>query len=292
MSNLKIALFGFDSYTSQIPRYREAFIQLGHTLNLNNPDIIYANDPTGFKNALELKNIFPKSFLILHVLDIPWHHSGVNSWIEQVTKMLKKADVVAANSEKVKKDLSQFISSEKIIVTFDVAKDVYLDDKIKKNNMFLYVGRANDPIKRIKLVRDSISKIEKALETIKICGTENPGFGNYLGVVPDTELNKYYNSSKFVLLPSKAEGIGLSMIEGMICGAIPITCLDNLTAKEFSPHNFICEPNPNSIVKKIEELDNNYEKNREIALDFGKKYKIQFNKKSIAQNIIKIYNSR
>ena len=44
--------------------------------------------------------------------------------------------------------------------------------------------------------------VESAINNIKICGTENPSFGNYLGVVQDDELNKLYNSSKFVLLPS------------------------------------------------------------------------------------------
>ena len=126
-------------------------------------------------------------------------------------------------------------------------------------------------------------------KNIKICGLKNPGFGNYLGIIKDQELNKLYNSSKYVLFPSSAEGLGLPMIEGMICGAIPITCSDNLTAKEFSPVDFICEPNPQSIVNKIEELEKNYEIKRKIALEYWEKYKIQFNKKTIVSNILEIY---
>ena len=95
-----------------------------------------------------------------------------------------------------------------------------------------------------------------------------------------------------MLLPSKAEGLGLPMIEGMICGTIPITCSDNITAKEFSPPDFICKPNTQSIINKIEELDKDYENKRKLALKFGKKYKIQFDKKTIANNIISIFNSR
>jgi hypothetical protein len=52
----------------------------------------------------------------------------------------------------------------------------------------------------------------------------------------------------------------------MICGAIPLTCSDNLTAKEFSPEEFICEPTSNSIVQKIQDLDKNYENKRIEAL--------------------------
>ena len=33
-----------------------------------------------------------------------------------------------------------------------------------------------------------------------------------------------------------------------------------------------------------------YEAKRKIALEFGKKYKIQFDKKNIAKNIINIFN--
>ena len=158
--------------------------------------------------------------------------------------------------------------------------------------MFLYVGRAKDPIKRINLVHDSLLKIENGIRDIKICGSENPGFGNYLGVVSDEELNRLYNSTKYVYLPSKAEGIGLSMIEGMICGCIPITCNDNDTAKEFSPLDFICEPSSQSIFEKIKILNEDYEAKREIAIQYGKKYKVQFDKKNIAENIINIFNSR
>ena len=292
MDKLRIALFGFDSYVSQIPRYREAFIELGHELSFDNPNIIYANDSTGYADAIKLKNTFQDALLILHFLDIPWHMPNIQKQTESlVNNYLLKADIIAANSEKVKKDLSQFMPNKKIHVTHDIAKDVYLNEKIKKDNMFLYVGRANDPVKRIKLVHDSVNKITGGSKNIKICGTENPGFGNYLGVVPDKNLNKLYNSSKFVLLPSKSEGIGLSMIEGMICGSIPITCSDNLTAKEFSPPDFICDPNAETIVKKIEDLSAKYEEKRKLALEYGKKYKNQFDKKNIAKNIVNIFKS-
>ena len=135
---------------------------------------------------------------------------------------------------------------------------------------------------------ETLLKIEDQVNKIKICGSENPGFGNYLGVISDNELNTLYNSSKFVLLPSKAEGLGLPMIEAMICGSIPITCSDNQTAKEFSPTEFISDPNTQSIVNKINELNKEYEIKRKLALEYGKKYKDQFNKVTIAKNILNL----
>ncbi len=292
MKSIKFLMFGADGLTCQLPRIREAMLNLGHIISEESPDLIYANDPTGYQKALSLKEKFPNSFLMLNFLDIPWHFPNV----EKQTKLLTdhffpKADAVTVISYKVKNDLSKFFSKT-IQVIYNPIKDVFYDNNIKKNNNFLYVGRANDPIKRINLVKESLSKIRNEIDIVKICGSENPGFGNYLGLISDSELNKLYNSSKFLLLPSKAEGLGLPMIESMICGAIPITCSDNLTAKEFSPAEFICEPNAKSIISKIEKLDKEYENNRQKAIQVGKKYKIQFDKINIAKNIINIFNSR
>ena len=292
MNNIKVSILGSDGYVCQIPRIKEGMEILGHVLSQDSPDLIYSNDPRGYNEALLLKKKYPNAYLIFNFLDIPWHHPNIEKQTELLVKnFLLKADAVSVISIKVKRDLSKFFS-KKIHVIYNPIKDVHFNEKVKKNNMFLYVGRANDPAKRIKLVRDSLLKIENGLKKIKICGSEDPGFGNYMGVVSDEDLNKIYNESKYVLLPSKAEGIGLPMIEGMICGTIPITCSDNLTAKEFSPPDFICEPNTQSMVNKINELDKVYEEKRKIALKFGKKYRVQFDKKNIAINIINIFNSR
>ncbi len=292
MNNIKVTILGSDGYTCQIPRIKEGMELLGHSLSEVSPDLIYSNDPKGYDKALILKEKYPNAYLIFNFLDIPWHVENIERQTELlVNNYFLKADAVSVISFKVQKDLAKFYD-KKIHVIYNPVKDVYFDEKIKKNNMFLYVGRAKDPIKRIKLVHESIIKIPAGLKNIKICGSENPGFGNYVGVISDKDLNKLYNSSKFVLLPSKAEGIGLPMIEGMICGTIPITCSDNLTAKEFSPPEFICEPNAQAIVEKIEELNKKYDSKRSLALEYGAKYKKQFNKKNIATNIIDIFNSK
>ena len=286
---MKIAIFGIIPFTDLI---KEGFIKLGHEISNNNPDLIFANDPMGYQDATFLKMQYPKAQLILNVLDIPWHFPNIENQIKTMIKrFFSKADNVTAISFKVKKDLAKFFdpnTHEKIEVIYNPIQDVNYDKKIKKNNSFLYIGRANDPIKRFNLVRESLSKIKEGNKNIIVCGIENPNFGNYLGHVSNEKLNILYNEASFLFLPSKAEGIGLSMIEALVCGTIPITCSDNETAKEFLPPEFICEPDPVSIVNYIEKINKDYEKNRESALKLGKKYKEQFNKINIAKNILGI----
>ena len=226
--------------------------------------------------------------MIFNLLDIPWHMPNITNQTKLlVSNFLVKADAVTVISFKVKKDLSKFLDKETHVI-YNPRKDVYYDENIKKNNLFLYVGRANDPVKRISLVYDSLKIIKDGLKNVKICGSQDPGFGEYLGFVSDRKLNELYNSSKFVFLPSKYEGIGLSVIEATICGSLPITCSDNETAKEFLPEDFICKPDAQSIVNLIESLNKEYNTKRKVAFELGKKYKDQFNKINIAKNILKV----
>ena len=292
MKPIKISIFGADGYTCQMPRIKEAMQNLGHILSEDSPELIYSNDPTGYEKAMLLKKKFPNSFLIFNFLDVPWHMPNVDKQTKLLVEhFLVKSDAVTVISHKVKHDLAKFLD-KKIEVIYNPIKDVFYDESIKKNNTFLYVGRANDPIKRISLLKTALSKTTNGIMDIKICGSEDPGFGTYLNVVSDQELNRLYNSSKYLLLPSKAEGIGLTMIEAMICGSLPIACSDNKTAKEFLPKDFICEPNAQSISDKIEELNKEYDAKRKLALEYGKKYKIQFDKMSIAKKILDIFNPR
>ena len=282
---MKISVFGMSPFSNLI---KEGFTKLGHEISDENPELIYANDPRGYKEAIQIKKKYKEAPLIFNLLDIPWHMPNIQQQTKLlVNQFLNQADFVSVISLKVKKDLSQFFN-KKIHIIYNPIKDVYYDEKILKNNMFLFVGRANDPIKRFDLVRDTLIKIKDGIKKIKVCGAENPNFGNYLGYVSDEELNNLYNSTQFVLLPSKAEGIGLPMIESMICGALPITCTDNETAKEFLPRDFICAPDPKSILEHIKKLENEYANKRNLAFEFGKRYKEKFNKSSIAKNILNI----
>ena len=164
MNNIKVSIFGADGYTCQIPRIKEGMLSLGYTLSEESPDLIYSNDPRGYEKALFLKKKYPSAYLILNFLDVPWHIENIQKQTKLlVHHFLSKADSVSAISIRVQKDLAKFYD-KKIHVIYNPVKDIYLDKKIKKENIFFYVGRANDPIKRIKLAHDSLTKIPNGLK--------------------------------------------------------------------------------------------------------------------------------
>ena len=132
MKPIKFFMFGADGFTCQMPRIREAMLSLGHIISKESPDLIYANDPTGYEKALLLKKNFPKSFLILNFLDVPWHIPNVEKQTQLlVDYFLSKADATTVISYKVKDDLSKFIN-KKIEVIYNPIKDVFYNNNIKK----------------------------------------------------------------------------------------------------------------------------------------------------------------
>ena len=58
MQSIKVAVFGWDGFTCQIPRIKEGMESLGNTISEDNPELIYSNDPSGYQKALILKKNF------------------------------------------------------------------------------------------------------------------------------------------------------------------------------------------------------------------------------------------
>ena len=62
MGSIKVVVYGWDGFTCQIPRIKEAMINHGHILSENSPDLIYCNDPIEFQKAINLKKKISKCF--------------------------------------------------------------------------------------------------------------------------------------------------------------------------------------------------------------------------------------
>lgn len=283
---MKIKTYAYRHLTDQISRIEDGFKNLGHELEQNpeNADVLYLHDRT-FEDYDFIKNLKAKK--IFHVLDVPIHILN-KSDLEKWSKFLNLADVITCNSNKVKKDIKLFLNHDATTV-YDPIKDV-CDLKITNNDIkMLFVGRANEPVKRFELIKKYFSYFNLPDKKIlNVCGNENPNFGNYLGLLSDQDLNRIYNESSIVFLPSSFEGIGLPMIEALVCKKMPICCSDNETAREFLPDYFLCEPNIFSINEKILDYLKNRQKYDIMISELSKKYLQQFNKNNIAKNILEL----
>lgn len=284
---MKIKIFGWKCPPLDVvSRVEEGLINNGAIIcNDGEVDLLYKNEDF-YDEAIDfLKKTTKKPFVIFNILDLQVNNPNYNLY--KIKEQLQYSDVVTCISDSVKNQIKKHLNIEAQVI-YNPIKDVSYKG-IDKKISFLYVGRANDQNKRFRLAAEALH-MKNWSKGLVVCGSENPMFGNYAGIVSDADLNEFYNISKFTLLPSKFEGIGLPMIEAMICGSIPITCKDNPTALEFSPEHFICDPNPTAIIEKIQELNQNYDYFQKIALQYGEKYLSMMNKNKVAKNIIDIYN--
>lgn len=283
---MKIASYGAEHFLGQLPRIREGWVSLGHECCFEKSDLIYANDASGYDQAIEQKQK-NGGLLILNVLDIPFHLSDINNILNEIKPKLQKADIITSISKTTSKAIKKFLNLNSYVIYNPIKYVNYLN--IKKENAFMAVGRLADPNKRFYLSLEAINFFDKE---INIFGSDSEIIRHQRvkahGIVSDQELEKYYNNTKFYLANSYNEGLCLPVIESLVCGCIPITCEDMTTANEFVPEEFLCKPEAEEIAKKIYQINENYNSYQKIALAFGKKYKKTFNEVSIAQNILNL----
>lgn len=301
-SNYNIVVFGDgDWYSLQIPRIIQGFRDLGHTVvserNLVEnfkPDFIYCNDPGTYDSAIEYQKQYGGK-LIFNVLDIPWHDLNVDKVIDNLKNKLSFANAITTISKTTQNDLKKSTEIDSSVI-YNPIKDVscvVLNAPIlfARKNTALFCGRANSPNKRFSLIINSFRHFNFNPNSLTVCGSENPQFGKYVGIIPDQYLNLAYNSSKLYLHSSLYEGLGLGMIEALVCGVPVVACNDCAASVEFCPPEMLCNPTPIDYGAKILEILNNYEFYYQLALKVGSTYKKQFDKKTIAANIISIYET-
>lgn len=291
---ISVKCVGSEGFTNQVDRIREGFNQLNNVklvASLDDANMVYINNPWYDDYIIpQLNNYNVKK--IFNVLDIP-EHLFPDYPLGKLKHQLSQADRVTCISKTVAGQLKRIFNIDATVI-YNPIKDVNYTGAKKQGYKYLYVGRACDPNKRFYLVKQAMQILGESEKTLAVCGGENPGFGDYLGVVSDKKLEELYNSVDFVFLPSRFEGIGLTMIEGAICGAIPIVTNDNPTVKEFFPDGRYDDVNPNgfSIAEFIRKF-NDFDFRENFLYDvFGigqLDFKNRFNKKTVAQNILDIY---
>lgn len=292
-----ISTHGSRFFGGTIDRIDYGFVQLGNMLGnhlSNEPNFIFANDPPHFNEAIATWEKWDrKPKLILNILDCPTFLPEWETIKAEWYPKLLLADKVTCISKTVAKDvLDQF----KLIadVIYNPIKPVYYIPDMPRNILCLFVGRCNAGNKR---KNEILYPLYKALvpyygeDCMHFVGSEPPGFGVWHRVVSDEKLNELYNRSIFGMVSSKEEGLNLPLLEQIFCNCKPIIARDMSTAEELGIPELLCDPTPEAFFYKIKEVAENLEKYDKLCEDYTIKIKEQFSGKSVAKNILQVYQN-
>ncbi|MCW3132479.1 MAG: glycosyltransferase family 4 protein [Candidatus Methanospirare jalkutatii] len=192
--------------------------------------------------------------------------------IEKIT--LKLPDLIIANSEKIKDDLTSVgVDANKIKVSPNGIDYQWISEISPKNEELdiLYAGRLIEH-KNVDVLIKAINIVKKEIPDIK-CGvigdgpererlerlSKDLGLENnvkFFGFLEKSEdVLAYMKSSKVFVLPSTREGSPVTAVEANACG-LPIITVDHpnngtVSLIEERENGFICELNEESMAEKI-----------------------------------------
>lgn len=282
---MRITCLGARTPLSQIERIEWAFQALGHiTEPTDKPDVVFCNDTGLWEKGIELKRE-SGAFLILNVLDLPHFLPNFSSIIERLNEQAVHADQLTCTSETTRLAVRHHLNIDPAVIGNPI-KDVS-NLGYTRHIPFLYCGRANDSMKRTHLIKNTLELMGISPRELVICGPENPGFGNYVGIVGDHQLNSLMNSCQILLYPSCFDGLGLPPIEFCVTGGIPVLCNDSPTSLEFFPHQVLCAPSATDMADKITHVYHNYSDYQKLLLPTRNSLRDRFSRGQIAKNILR-----
>lgn len=255
---MKIYTEGARFWGGQIDRIDHGFTLLGHELtkNISDADLVYSNNGLydNIVSAKKLNNIRGK--VILNVLDLAPHLYDFP--MQKTREQLSIADAVTCISKTVQRDLKIRGGFDSTVI-YNPMKPVFScpSDIVYKA---LFVGRVNDPEKRTILGSSALRLLGIQSNQVITTGGEPPNYGGcYLGPTSDIQLNVLYNSSIFLICPTRNAFLGLPILEASAVGCIPIFCKDLDIREEFFPNELFPEyacidANPESIAAFMKQL--------------------------------------
>ena len=298
-----ITILGSEGYINQIDRLRSAFSELGLLSGLRDAEWIYCNDPSAYDSALLEKQKRGDVKLIFNVLDYPPHLMNSKVYdlgrytyfdhpfrrdfnVENLTDKLRRADVITVICAEVKRQVREYSNLDAKVI-YNPIKPV--DWKNVRGSIpfpkFLFVGRANDPNKRFWIASGVVKRLAEERQ-LAVVGTENPGFGIYLGQLTDEGLNYCMNLAKFLFLPSAFKSVGLPALEAVVAKCIPVVCDDDPCTAEFFP-GLGLPPDPAVIAKHLSS-DNWLNKASQFVEENSELFKKRFSASQIAKNILSL----
>ncbi len=249
-----------------MPRIEAGLRDFGHeiTPHISEAELVYSNN--GHRQIAADKaagNLRPGVKVVLTVLDLPLHIPDFD--YTELKTQLAAADVVCCISRYGQWQLENYLGIKAAPIIYQPIKPVrLLPPELRSpagGYCFLSVGRRSDLNKRHMLAIAAVQLLGYMRRDVALVGNE-PGWGDWFGVLSDANLSYLYNHTDFVLCTSKVEGLCLPVIEAMAAGAIPIVCNDMTTREELLPRKRFPEyddvdPRPETVAKFIGRYANN-----------------------------------
>jgi glycosyltransferase involved in cell wall biosynthesis len=232
---------------------------------------------------------------------------------------IKKSEKIIAVSESTKKEILEYfgVTADKIHVVYEgINRNYHVIDKDKAiaevNNRFkitkpyiLYVGVWRRYKNLPNLVRAfDLLKAEGVDADLVLVGEPDPFYPEIkekildskhatdikmLGRVSDEDLNYLYNACSLFVLPSLAEGFGLTALEAAATG-VPIAVSDIPTLREVlgQAAEYFDPENVENIVDVVLNILHNEARGEELA-NLGLKRAAQFSWHKAAEETVKVY---
>lgn len=215
-------------------------------LKLRDADIVHVHGLGFFSDFLALKKIYHRKKLVLSTHGGIFH-TGRKGLLKRFyffawTKLvLKFFDRVVAVSQPDLELFEKIVSNKKLVLIengVDLEKSSNVVKKRKKDS-FLFVGRISEN-KQVGLLLDAFAVVtgKNSKTTLTIVGQDfrnlqkglekkakDLGIANrvsFKGEVSDKELSKLYSESEFFVSASSYEGFGITALEAMVAGLVPV----------------------------------------------------------------------
>ena len=258
-----------------------------------NIDIIhsqYAGPPCLAGNIIKRKTNTP---LITTI------HGSDQSWIKfrPVQKALENSDTIITVSNFLKKLIKNKINNTKTVKIFNGVSEEFKEETSEKERKYItYVGELSST----KGVETLIEVSKKLNEEFLIIGDgnlrkklEKKSNKNvtFTGYQNKKEISKYLNKSKILILPSKKEGFGLTLIEAMKCGT-PVIGRNIQGIKEIIQNNKngLIFKDQKTLQKQIKKLQKNQKLWKKLSIN-GKKHSQKLKWEKTANKTTKIYKN-
>lgn len=207
----------------------------------------------GMPRRKESKFVVTIHDLIPYTLPETVGHGYLRIFLNEIPKILEKADLVITVSQYSKQDIIRFfnLAAEKIAVTHLAPEDFYRPLPKKDLKLFLkkyhlrsgyilYVGGFSQR-KNIRAIIKALARIKDQLPIpvkLVIAGSVGRSYDDLVqlitkkqveedvimpGFIPMEEMVYLYNGAKLFVYPSYYEGFGLPPLEAMACGVPVIT---------------------------------------------------------------------